>query len=79
MLIGKELRLIKLQALMRSEGYRTLADLLRNVVRQRVGRGICIKLDCDGTTQVEPDQTCGYCEACRGNTVVAAPILAGII
>ena len=34
---------------------------------------------CDYTTEMEPDQEEGYCEACGGNTVVSALVLAGII
>jgi hypothetical protein len=77
--IGKELRAIKLKKLMESEGYSELDDLLRAVIGDSVSPAICIEPTCDYTTEMEPDQTRGYCEACGGNTVVAALILAGII
>jgi hypothetical protein len=41
--------------------------------------GICIKLCCDGTAVVEPDQGLGRCEVCGGNIVVPALVLAAII
>jgi hypothetical protein len=34
---------------------------------------------CNYTAKMEPDQTEGYCEACGGNTVVSALVLAGFI
>ena len=34
---------------------------------------------CDYTTEMEPDQEKGYCEACGGNTVVSVLVLAGLI
>jgi hypothetical protein len=34
---------------------------------------------CHYTTEVEPDQSRGYCEVCGTQTVKAALILAGII
>jgi hypothetical protein len=39
---------------------------------------ICMTEGCDCTTEMEPDQTEGYCEACGGNTVVSAFVLAGM-
>jgi hypothetical protein len=64
---------------MKAEGYDELDDLLRDVIGHSVSPAICIERTCDYTTEMEPDQTRGYCEACGKNTVVAAPILAGII
>jgi hypothetical protein len=77
--LGKELRAIKLKKLMESEGYENLEDLLEDVVGDSISPAICIEPTCDYTTEMEPDQTQGYCEACGGNTVVSALILAGII
>jgi hypothetical protein len=34
---------------------------------------------CDYTTKMELDQAAGYCEACGGNTVVSALVLADLI
>jgi hypothetical protein len=40
---------------------------------------ICMNVDCEFTCEMEPDQDAGYCEECRTNTMVAAPILARLI
>jgi len=41
--------------------------------------GICMTEGCSYTCEVEGDQTEGYCEACGGQTVVSALILAGVM
>ena len=41
--------------------------------------GICMTEGCDHVSEVEGDQTEGYCEACGGQTVVSGLILAGVI
>jgi hypothetical protein len=70
----------KLAALqLQSEGYDTLEELLEAVFSDSVSPGICMNDGCDYTTEVEPDQTQGWCEVCGTNTVKSAPILAGII
>jgi len=40
---------------------------------------ICMTDGCDYTTEMEPDQDQGFCEACGGNTVTSALVLAGLI
>jgi hypothetical protein len=70
----------KLAALqLQSEGNDTLEELLEAVFSDSVSPGICMNDGCDYTTEVEPDQTQGWCEVCGTNTVKSAPILAGII
>jgi hypothetical protein len=69
----------KLAALLQSEGYDTLEELLEAVFSDSVSPGICMNSGCDYITEVEPDQTEGWCEVCGTNTVKSAPILAGII
>jgi hypothetical protein len=44
-----------------------------------VSPAICTEPDCDYTTEMEPDQDAGYCEACGKNSVASALILAGLI
>lgn len=41
--------------------------------------GICRKEHCDYTTDVEPDQTGGWCEECNTKTVESAISLMGLI
>lgn len=67
----------KLEALRQSEGFDTLEDMLQAAVFDSVSPGIC--LECDYSTEVEPDQDRGWCENCSRNTVVSALVLAGII
>lgn len=41
--------------------------------------GICTNPSCDYTTEVEPDQSHGFCEICETQTVKSCAVLAGII
>jgi hypothetical protein len=44
-----------------------------------VVQGICKNNNCDYSTDVEPDQTQGWCEECEAGTVVSPLIIAGLI
>ncbi len=41
--------------------------------------GICMNPDCDYTTEVEPDQSAGYCPLCAAPTIRSGIVLAGLI
>jgi hypothetical protein len=69
----------KLMKLCDGAGFACLDDLLAASITDSVCPAICMTEGCDYTTEMEPDQTEGYCEACGGNTVVSALVLAGII
>ena len=69
----------KLMKLCEIEGFISLDDLLEVASTDGVCPAICMTDGCDYTTEMEPDQEVGYCEACGGNTVVSALILAGLI
>jgi hypothetical protein len=69
----------KLMRLCDVEGFETVVDLLSATITDSVCPGICMTEGCDYTTETEPDQREGYCEACGGNTLVSALVLAGII
>jgi len=69
----------KLMKLCEMEGFRTLDQLLRHVGTDSVCPAICMTEGCDHTTEMEPDQDQGYCEACGGNTVTSVLVLAGLI
>lgn len=71
--------LSKLDQLVDSEGYESVADLCEAVLMDSVSPGICTNDGCNYTTEVEPDQDRGYCEACDANTVKSALLLAGLI
>jgi hypothetical protein len=73
------LRTKKLQDLADCEGYAVLEDMLAAVLADSVSPGICTNPQCSYTTEVEPDQTGGWCEACGERSVVSALILAEII
>jgi len=57
----------------------TVIDLIEDAVYEDSCKGICMNENCDYTALVEIDQTSGYCEVCRTNTVKSAAILGGII
>jgi hypothetical protein len=61
------------------EGFKRLDDLLKILVTDNLCPEICMTEGCDHTTEMESDQDAGYCEACGGNTVTSALVLAGLI
>jgi hypothetical protein len=69
----------KLMKLCESEGYKRLDDLLKVSVVDSVCPAICMTEGCNYTTEMEPDQDAGHCEACGGNAVTSALVLAGLI
>jgi hypothetical protein len=69
----------KLMKLSEVEGFNSLDDLLQAAATDSVCPAICMTEGCDYTTEMEPDQDQGYCEACGGNTVTSALVLAGFI
>ncbi|MEP0313224.1 hypothetical protein [Hyphomonas sp.] len=72
-------RQAKLDALREAEGFATIEAMLEAAAFDSISPGICIKDDCDGTIEVEPDQDKGWCPDCGSNTIASALILAGII
>jgi hypothetical protein len=69
----------KLMKLCEVEGFVCFDDLLEATATDSVCPAICMTEGCDYTTEMEPDQDKGYCEACGGNTVTSALVLAGFI
>ena len=67
----------KLKALALSYGYDNPMDMIERAVFDGTCPAVC--LNCDYTTDMEPDQTEGYCEKCQTSTVVSCMVLAGII
>jgi hypothetical protein len=72
-------RTAKLSKLCEYEGFENIEQLLVHAVGDSVCSAICMREGCDFTTEMEPDQDRGYWEACGGNTVVSALVLAEII
>jgi hypothetical protein len=69
----------KLMKLCDTEGFESVAELLGAAITDSVCPAICMTEGCDYTTEMEPDQREGYCEECRGNTMMSALVLAGVI
>jgi hypothetical protein len=69
----------KLMKLCELEGYKRIYDLLNASMRDSLCPAICMTEGCDHTTEMESDQDAGYCEACGGQTMVSALVLAGLI
>jgi len=57
----------------------TIEQLLDSGSFDSVAKGICMNDGCNYTTDVEPDQSEGYCEKCGTNTVTSCLILADIL
>ena len=70
---------VKLMTLCDLEGFDCLDDLLQVAATDSVCPAICMTEGCDHTAEMEPDQDQGFCEACGGNTVTSALVLAGLI
>jgi hypothetical protein len=70
---------VKLMKLCDAEGLDSLEDLLQTAATDSVCPAICMTEGCDHTAEMEPDQHQGFCEACGGNTLVSALVLAGLI
>jgi hypothetical protein len=73
------LRETKLAKLIDIEGYDTIEQLIEAVFSDSVSPAICVNSECDFTCEMEPDQDRGWCEDCHTNSMVAAPVLAGLI
>ena len=73
------LRQAKLAKLVEIEGFDSTEELIAAVLLDSVSPAICMNEGCDFTCEMEPDQDAGYCEECHANTMIAAPVLAGLI
>jgi len=72
-------RQAKLTELAESEGFNSIDEMLEAAAFDSVSPGICTQSGCEYTTEVEPDQTEGWCEICGRKCVASALVLAGII
>jgi hypothetical protein len=69
----------KLNDLVEQWGFEDEMEMLERAVLDSCVPAICMNPDCDYTTEMEPDQDRGWCEACGTNTVKSCLILAGIM
>jgi hypothetical protein len=68
----------KIDDLAKIEGL-SVEELLTQATFDFVAKGICTNPSCNYTTDVEPDQSEGYCEVCDTNTVKSCLVLEGMI
>lgn len=59
-------------------GFDSIGEMLETATMEEVCPGICVACR-DYTTDVEPDQECGYCENCGADMVKSCLILAGVM
>ena len=61
----------KLNELINVEGFEDAEQMVNASLVDCDTYGICSNDHCNYTTNVEPDQTAGYCEACGTTTVIS--------
>jgi len=54
-------------------------EFIEEYALDEVVPGICLNTGCEYTTEVEPDQTEGWCEECEMRSVRSGIVLAGLI
>ena len=69
----------KLMKLCEIEGFENVEDVLFSSIADSGCPAICMTEGCDYTTEMEPDQDAGHCEACGKNSVASGLVLAGVI
>lgn len=67
----------KIKSLMRNKGFDNEDEFLESVIFDSTVPGICMFPECDYTTDVEPDQSKGYCEVCQCRSVKSILVLKG--
>jgi len=59
-------------------GYTDPLQMMEEFFADSVHPAICMNVGCDYTTDMEPDQTRGWCEICNQGSVKSIGILLGI-
>lgn len=77
--LSQDERRRKLAQLAEYEGHESVEVMLQACAADSISSAICTDPQCSFTTDMEPDQDRGYCEACEKSTVVSALVLAGLI
>lgn len=77
--MNRKQRSEKLKTLADDEGYANVSSMIEARHTDSVVPGICTNSDCNYSTDVEPDQSGGYCENCSTRTVASCLMLAGIV
>lgn len=73
------LRKEKLHKLIAIHGFADGLALVEAALSDTVCPAICMNAGCSYTEEMEPDQREGWCPECQTNTLMAGPVLAGII
>ena len=69
----------KLITLAAAEGCEDVMDFLEANAMDSLCPAICMAAHCDATSDMEPDQRAGWCEACGAQTMQSALVIAGMI
>jgi hypothetical protein len=78
-MVAQTQKATKLLTLLKSSGYESLEDFVKAFGADNMCPAICMAEGCDYVTEMESDQDEGSCEACGGNTVTSALVLADLI
>jgi hypothetical protein len=65
----------KLKVLLDIEGWEDELEAFQEWTFDSIVPGICMNKGCEYTAHYEPDQSAGWCEDCKTNTVVSGLIL----
>ena len=68
-----------LQTLAQDWGYDEPEAMVEDYIFDGVMPAICTTPNCGYSTEMEPDQSHGWCENCSTNTVKSAAVLMGVI
>lgn len=69
----------KIDELAQQYGQSDGLELAKDYMFDGIAPAICMNPDCDYTTEYEPDQRAGWCEACETNSVQSILVLLGVI
>lgn len=65
----------KLDQLAELEGFSSVDEMIEQASVDSCVPSICTNPECDYTTEMEPDQSEGWCESCQSNTVASCLVL----
>lgn len=70
----------KLRIVAENEGYSDIDEMLEDFFEHDDCIGICLAKDCSYICDnIEQDQTRGYCDSCKRNTVASVFVIRGVI
>jgi hypothetical protein len=69
---------LKVHELLDQEGM-TREEFLEEYGLESIVPGICMNVECHNVYHYEPDQTRGWCETCKDNSVKSGLIIMGVM